>query len=110
MSKFIEVHDTIINVDDIRKVEFLGDDIYLELFPKGEDGQIVCDYITFDFAKIHTFDGNIILVSIDLYQPQDEETEGHWININRGYINMTMIQLDDVLKPINITEINGFIN
>lgn len=35
MSKFIEVHDTIINVDDIRKVEFLGDDIYLGLFPNG---------------------------------------------------------------------------
>ena len=31
MNKFIEVHDTIINVDDIRRVEFLSDDIYLKM-------------------------------------------------------------------------------
>lgn len=104
MSKFIEVHDTIINVDDIRKVEFLGDDIYLGLFPKGQNGEYVCNYIPFDFAKIHTFDENVILLSIDLYIPQDEESEDDWINRNRAYISMAMEQLYDILKPIKITE------
>nr|DAF76792.1 MAG TPA: hypothetical protein [Caudoviricetes sp.] len=104
MSKFIEVHDTIINVDDIRKVEFLDDDIYLRLLPKGQHREYVCDFIVFDFAKIHTFDGNVILLSIDLYIPQDEESEDDWINRNRAYISMTMEQLHDILKPIKITE------
>lgn len=45
MSKFIEVHDNIINVDDIRKVEFLGDDNYLNLFPKDKEGQAKCSFI-----------------------------------------------------------------
>lgn len=105
MSKFIEVHDTIINVDDIRKVEFLGDDIHLGLFPKDKNGQIVCDCIPFDFAKIHTFDGNVLLLSIDLYTPENDSDENcdSWVDLNRAYINMTMMQLDDILKPAMLT-------
>ena len=104
MNKFIEVHDTIINVDDIRKVEFLGDDIYLGLFPMSKDGQVLCDFIPFDFAKIHTFDGKTISVSIDLYPLEDEETENDWICKNRSYIDMTMQQLTEILNPIVLTD------
>lgn len=104
MSKFIEVHDTIINIDDIRKVEFLGDDIYLGLFPKGQNGEYVCDFVVFDFAKIHTFDGNVTLLSIDLYQPEQEEKTEDWINRNRAYIENAMTQLSDILNPILITD------
>lgn len=103
MSKFIEVHDTIINVDDIRKVEFLGDDIYLGLFLKGQHGEYICDFIDFDFARIHTFDGNVIPLFIHLYIPEDEETEEEWANRNRVFINITMTQLNNILKPIKIT-------
>lgn len=103
MSKFIEIHDTIINVDDIRKVEFLGDDIYLGLLPKGKDGQVICDYIPFDFARIYTFDRNMTLLTLDLYPPCDYESEDDWIKENRAYISMTMTQLSDILKPIKIT-------
>ena len=104
MSKFIKVHDTILNIDDIRRVEFLSDDIYLGIFPRGEDGQFICDYVPFDFAKIYTFDGNVIVVSIDLYIPSDEETEAEWVNRNRAYINMTMEQLNEILNPTKLTE------
>lgn len=104
MSEFIEVHDTIINIDDIRKVEFLGDDIHLGLFSRGEHKEYVCDYIIFNFAKIHTFDGNVILVSIDLYTPKDEENVEDWIDKNRSYIAATMNGLHDILKPECITE------
>ena len=93
MNKFIEVHDTIINVNDIRKVEF----------PRSEDGEFICDFICFDFAKIHTFDGKTISVSIDLYPLEDEETEEDWICRNRSYINMTMQQLTEILNPIVLT-------
>ena len=103
MSKFIEVHDTIINTNDIRRVEFLGDDIYVGLFPEGDNGEIIVDYITFDFAKIYTFDGDSILMSIDLYKPEDDETEDEWTNKNRAYINMAMQQLNEVLKPTKLT-------
>lgn len=102
MSKFIEINDTIINIDDVRRIEFLGDDIYLGLFPKGEDGKLIGDYVSFGFAKIYTFDGNVTVVSIDLYIPEDEETEDEWTNRNRAYINMTMEQLREILKPIKL--------
>lgn len=29
MERFLEVHDTVINTKDIRRVEFISDDIYL---------------------------------------------------------------------------------
>ena len=102
MSKFIEINDTIINIDDVRRIEFLGDDIYLGLFPKGEDGKLIGDYVSFDFAKIYTFDGSVVLISIDIYQPEDGEIEDEWINRNRAYINMTMEQLREILKPIKL--------
>ena len=102
MSKFIEIHDTIINIDDVRRIEFLGDDIYLGLFPKGEDGKLIGDYVSYDFAKIYTFDGNVVLISIDLYPPEDGEIDDEWINRNRAYINMTMEQLREILKPIKL--------
>ena len=102
MSKFIEINDTIINTDDVRRIEFLGDDIYLGLFPKGEDGKLIGDYVSFDFAKIYTFDGSVVLISIDLYPPEDGEIEDEWINRNRAYINMTMEQLREILKPIKL--------
>ena len=102
MSKFIEINDTIINIDDVRRIEFLGDDIYLGLFPKGVDGKLIGDYVSFDFAKIYTFDGSVVLISIDLYPPEDGEIEDEWINRNRAYINMTMEQLREILKPIKL--------
>ena len=102
MSKFIEVHGTVINTEDVRRVEFLSDDIYLGLFPKGEDGKLIGDSVSFDFAKIYTFDGNVVLISIDLYPPEDGEIEDEWINRNRAYINMTMEQLREILKPIKL--------
>ena len=104
MSKFIKIHETVINIDDVRRVEFLNDDIYLGLLPKGENGEFIGDYVPFDFAKIYTFDGNVISVSIDLYIPESEETEDEWIKRNRAYINMTMEQLNEILNPAKLTE------
>ena len=37
MEKFLEVHDTLINTKDIRRVEFISDDIYLGLLPMKTD-------------------------------------------------------------------------
>ena len=102
MSKFIEVHGTVINTEDVRRVEFLSDDIYLGVFPRGKNGEFICDYVTFGFAKIYTFDGSVVLISIDLYPPEDGEIEDEWINRNRAYINMTMEQLREILKPIKL--------
>lgn len=102
MSKFIEINDTIINIDDVRRIEFLGDDIYLGLFPKGEDGKLIGDYVSFDFAKIYTFDGNVVLISIDLYPPEDGEIEDEWINRNRAYIGQFMEEIYSILKPFKV--------
>ena len=102
MSKFIEIHDTVINIDDVRRIEFLGDDIYLGLFPKREDGKFICDYVPFDFAKIYTFDGNVVLISIDLYLPEDGENEDEWINRNRAYIGQFMEEIYSILKPFKV--------
>ena len=102
MSKFIEIHDTVINIDDVRRIEFLGDDIYLGVFPRGKNGEFICDYVTFGFAKIYTFDGNVTVVSIDLYIPEDGENEDEWINRNRAYIGQSMEEIYSILKPFKV--------
>ena len=102
MSKFIEINDIVLNVEDIRKVEFLGDDIYLGLFPKDQNGECLVDYIPFDFARIYTFSKEQILLSLHLYFQEEGESEDEWINRNRAYIGMTMTELYEVLKAIKI--------
>lgn len=102
MSKFIEINDIVLNIEDIRKVEFLGDDIYLGLFPKGQNGECLVDFVLFDFATIHTFSEELIVLSLHLYSLEEDESEDEWINRNRAYINMTMTELYEVLKPIKI--------
>lgn len=103
MNKFIEVHWTVINITDIRRIEFISDDIYLGLLPKGDNGEIICDYINFDFAKIYTFDGQVINLYIHLYAPEDGETEEEWRKRNMAYISMTMTDIYEVINPINVT-------
>lgn len=102
MSKFIKINDIVLNVEDIRKVEFLGDDIYLSLFPKDQNGECLVDFVPFDFARIHTLSKELIVLSLHLYSLEEDESEDEWINRNRAYISMTMAELYEVLKPIKI--------
>lgn len=103
MERFLEVHDTVININDIRRVEFISDDIYLGLLPR-VNGEIVVDYVDFTYAKIHTFDNREIDLEIDLYAPDEGETEEEWINRNRAYINMSMTKIYELLNPVKVTE------
>ena len=102
MNKFIEVNNTLINVKDIRKVEFLGDDVYLGLLPKTEKGIYLVDCIPFEYAKITTFSNEELILSIDLYVLESEENEDSWCKKNRAYISMSMQELYKVIKPIKI--------
>ncbi|MBS5886020.1 hypothetical protein [Clostridium sp.] len=103
MERFLEVHDTVININDIRRVEFISDDIYLGLLPR-VNGEIVVDYVDFTYAKIHTFDNREIDLEIDLYALDEGETEEEWINRNRAYINMSMTKIYELLNPVKVTE------
>ena len=103
MERFLEVHDTVINTKDIRRVEFISDDIYLGLLPR-VNGEIVVDYVDFTYAKIHTFDNREIDLEIDLYALDEGETEEEWINRNRAYINMSMTKIYELLNPVKVTE------
>lgn len=102
MEKFLEVGEKIINIKDIRRVEVISDDIYLGLLPT-VDGEIVGDFINFIFARIVTFDNREMNLSLDLYAPEEEETEEQWINKNRAYINMSMQQLYGAINPVKVT-------
>jgi len=110
MNKFLEVHGTLINTKDIRRVEFISDDIYLGLLPKvlgllpKVNGEVV-DCIDFVYAKIHTFDNREIDLAIDLYALEECETEEAWINRNRAYINTSMTMIYDLLNPIKVTDL-----
>ena len=104
MNKFLEVHGTLINTKDIRRVEFISDDIYLGLLPR-VNGEIVVDYVDFTYAKIHTFDNREIDLAIDLYALEEGETEEEWINRNRAYINTSMTMIYDLLNPIKVTDL-----
>lgn len=104
MDKFLEVHGTVINTRDIRRIELISDDIYEGLLPKGDSGKFICDYIVFDFAKIYTFDGQVINLYIHLYTPEGCEIEDDWRKRNMAYISMTMTNIYEVINPINVTE------
>ena len=106
MTKFIEVDNTIINIDNISEVNFISDDIYLGLFPKNDKGEILIDFITFKFAEIKLFTGEKIEITLDLYPPEESEAEGSWLNKNRAYINMSWGTLLEALY--DITTITGF--
>lgn len=102
MTKFIEVNNELINVVDIRRIEFLGDDIHMNLFPGSNTGKIVVDMINFNYANVVTFDGGEYVLSIDLFLPEDDETEEKWIERNRAYINESMEILWKALEPTKI--------
>lgn len=103
MERFLEVHGMLINTKDIRRVEFISDDIYLGLLPL-ENNEVAVDFIGFTYAKIHTFDNREIDLEIDLYGPDEGETEEFWINKNRAYINMSITKIYELLNPVKVTE------
>lgn len=106
MANFIEVHDTIISIESISMVKFISDDIYLGLFPRDTNEEILVDYIPFMFGQIELSTGEKIDLEIDLYPPEDSETEEDWIGRNRAYINMSWRKLTEALE--HITKVTGY--
>lgn len=105
MAKFIEIHNSLINVESIRKVDFVSDDIYMGLFPI-EDGEVMIDYISFTFATIELNTAEKIDLEIDLYPPEEGEKEEDWIRRNRAYISMSW---NSLLKSLeDVIEVTGF--
>lgn len=98
MPKFIEVNEKIINIKNIKEVEFISDDIYIGLFPE----DIKVEKIPFTYAKIKLFSGEDVDLSIDLYYPEDNRTEDSWIKENRSYINISMRRIRNALKDIAV--------
>lgn len=106
MSKFLEIHGSLINVESVSKVDFISDDIYLKLFPVIEDEKTPLDYIPFTFARLELFSGQKIDLELDLYQPEDGETEESWAKRNRAYINLSWNKLINALDEVN--KITGY--
>ena len=108
MTKFIEVHNQIISVKNINRVEFTNDDIYLDLFPTNNEGEYEIDFIQFTFAKIYLFDKTTIDVQLDLYLPEEmyKETTDQWVTRNRSYINYSWRKLVESLGEIE--KITGY--
>lgn len=105
MPKFIEVHNTIINIEEVSRVDFLSDDVYLGLFPV-EKGEPVIDYLPFTFARLHLFSGDVIDLEVHLYWLEDREDEEAWLQKNRYYIHSSWGALIDALG--SITKITDF--
>jgi len=97
MTKFIEIDERIINIDEIASVKYLGDDIYEGLFPK-ENGVHVIDYIAFKFAEIKLKNGELIDVNLGLYAPEKNEEPKEWSNQNMYVIRKFWNELRDILK------------
>lgn len=105
MAKFVEVHNHIINIESISKLEFISDDIYLGDFPVDSEGKIVVDWISFKFGKITLFSKEEIDLTIDLYQLEEGQSEEDWYEKNRAIINMSWDKLVGTLGEITqITE------
>lgn len=105
MAKFIKTGDMIINVEDIRRIEFISDDIYTGLFPQ-EDGELLVDYIPFTYAKMYLFDGQSVDLSIILYTPEDDEDTDTWRRINMAHIAENMANISETIG--GVIAINNF--
>lgn len=106
MSKFIEVHGSLINVENISKADFISDNIYLRLMPIGENGEPVVDFIPFVFARIELFTGQAIDLEVDLYWKEEGENETDWAKRYRAYINLSWSRLVQALGEI--VKITGY--
>ena len=100
MTKFIKVHNHIINIKSISKVEFVSDDIYLGDFPLDEEGKILIDFIPFIFGKIELLSGEKLNMTIDLYWLEEGQTEDDWYERNRRIIKVSWDQLVRTLGDI----------
>lgn len=100
MAKFIKAHNHIINTESISKVEYLGDDIYLGDFPLDETGRCEIDFIPFTFGKIELLSGEEINLIIDLYYPEENQTDDEWYERNRMIIKVSWDQLIGALGDI----------
>lgn len=100
MEKFIEAHGSLINVESISKVDFISDDIYLDLIPLDDKGNPIVDFVPFTFARVELFTGEKIDLEIDLYYPEENETEGSWVKRNRAYINIGWSNLVQALGEV----------
>jgi hypothetical protein len=105
MAKFIQVNQELINIEDIRKVDILSDDIYLGLFPRNDEEIIDADCVPFEIAAIHTFGGDVIKVSMDLFPPEEDEIEDSWSHRNRYYFNKCVAE---IMKALDITKVDGY--
>ena len=111
MSKFIAVHNHIINIESIGKVEFMGDDIYLGDFPVDKDGKVEIDFIPFIFGKIELLSGEAIDMTIDLYWLEEDQTEDEWYERNKKIIKVSWDQLIKTLGDITkVTDYEYSIN
>lgn len=106
MAKFIKVHDHIINIESVGKVEYLHDDISLEYFPTDENGKIVIDYMPWPFAELELLTGGKIMLEIDLYDPEDGQTEDEWLERNKRIIKVSWDQLVNALG--DVTKVTGY--
>lgn len=98
MTKFIEINNVMINIEDIRRVEFIGDYMHEGLLPAIKE-----DYTVFNYCKIHTFDGEVTLLSIILNKIEEDMPIDEWTNFNRKYIDQSMTVLSGILNPIKVT-------
>lgn len=99
MAKFIQIGDTIINVEVIGKLKFISDDIFLGDFQPNNEGNPVIDYMPFTFAEILTRSGEKIELCIPLYYIEDAETEGQWYDKNRNLIKVYWTELMQAIEP-----------
>lgn len=105
MEKFIRIDERIISVKDVREIQFVSDDIYLDLIPEE------MDYIPFTFAKVRLATREVIDVNIDLYSLDEVagETKDKWINNNRKAIRIGWGKLFDAIGGTeSVVEVNGY--
>lgn len=98
MNKFIEINNTILNVSDIRKVEFISEHIHEGLLPTIKE-----EYIPFNYCNIHTSSDEVIELTIDLYQIEEDMSIDEWINSNLYYIHQSMENITGILKPVKVS-------
>ena len=102
LPKFIKVNSgQIINVDCIKKIEFISDDVYLGLFPEAK----YLDFISFNYGRIYLKNGEEINLNYDLYLPEEGQKKKLWREENMNKIRKFWRNIEKVLSPEKIKEV-----
>lgn len=95
-AKFIKInHHNIINVNDIKKIEYKTDDMYYGDYKKLFEQRL--DYVIADIAEIEMLNGAKYMITMDVFDLEDGQTTEEWSDMYIAKIHKCRKDIESVI-------------